>query len=342
MTPLPAAPNLADGQEVLVVDGDEKVQRGLHTLLAGAGLLPTVAAMAGPALELAREKFFAVALIDLDTPTVGAGVELIARLNAISPATTVLMMAARRNFDVAVAAFRAGAADVIVKAPDQVDYLRRRVVEAAAARRLEADRSRIFDDTAALHEDLMHVLLDTFRRMRQLEEAAGGGTPMPAESETSVLVVDDDDALHRQLAAAVAGRSGFVLRSASTGGEALDHASRERHQIALVKQALPDLPGSMVVRAIKAESPETITLLYRAPTDERAGEVQVMEGSKVIPFLPVLTSPSQILERLDELREASRATDRERRHLAAFRQQHFDLLKRFAELKHRLAKSRAK
>jgi DNA-binding NtrC family response regulator len=331
---------LADGQEVLVVDGDEKVQHGLQQLLGGANLVPTVVAVPAHALELVSEKFFAVALVDLDTPTVGAGVGLIAQLHARSPATTVLMMAARRNFDVAVAAFRAGAADVIVKTPDQVDYLRGRVIEAAAARRLEADRSRVVDDTLALHEDLMRVLLENFRRARHLEEKSGGGTPLPVE-DTAVLVVDDDYAMQSQLGAALVARGGFVLRSASSGGEAIDLASRERFAIALVRETLPDLPGTMVVRTIKTQAPDTITLLHRAPTGGSPGRVDVMEGSKAIAFLPEFTSPSQILERLDELRDAARATQHERRHLAAFRQEHFDLLKRYAELRQRLQRSSA-
>lgn len=331
--------SLGEGQDVLVVDGDEKVQRGLSQLLVGAGLSPTILAAPGPAKELAREKFFAVALIDLDTPSVGAGVSVIAELNAISPATTVIMMAARRNFDVAMAAFRAGAADVIVKAPDQVDYLRRRVVEAAAARRLEADRGRILDDTAALHEDLLRVLLETFRRVRQLEEQSSGEATVPSGA-TSVLIVDDDEAMQGALASTISSQ-GFLLRTATTGGEALDHASRERFHIALVRATLPDLPGTMVIRTIKSQAPETLTLLYRAPAEGRPGVVEVMEGSKSIPFLPEFKSPSQLLERLGELRDASQATERERRHLAAFRQQHFDLLRRFAELKHRLAAARS-
>ena len=36
--------SLAEGQEVLVVDGDEKVQRGLEQLLGAANLVPTVLA----------------------------------------------------------------------------------------------------------------------------------------------------------------------------------------------------------------------------------------------------------------------------------------------------------
>ena len=42
-----------------------------------------------------------------------------------------------------------------------------------------------------------------------------------------------------------------------------------------------------------------------------------------------------------ELRDAFRATSKERRYLAAFRQQHFELLKRYADLKAKLAKMRS-
>jgi DNA-binding NtrC family response regulator len=327
---------LAEGQEVLVVDGDEKVQHGLEQLLTSANLVPTVLPDPGRALDLSSEKFFAVALIDLDTPTVGAGVNLIAELHRRSPATTVLMMAARKHFDVAVAAFRAGAADVSVKAPDQVEYLKRRVVDAAAARRREADTSRVLGDTMALHEDLIKVLLDTFRKAVDLEERAAGGGARDGDQDTSVLLVDDDPGLGSQLVAALHQRGGYQLRTVSTGGEALDLGGREKFAIALIKDALPDLPGSMVVRTIKAQSPETIVLLYTAPGGGQAGSMQVMEGSRAIQFLPQFTEVGQILGRLDELREAALATTRERRYHAAFRQQHFDLLKRFAELRAKL------
>lgn len=331
----------ADGQEVLVVDGDEKVQRGLEQLLTAANLVPTVVAEPQRALDLSHEKFFAVALVDLDTPTAGAGVGLIAELHRRSPATTVLMMAARKHFDVAVAAFRAGCADVIVKAPEQVEYLKQRVVEAAAGRRREVDTSRALDDTLALHEDLIRVLLDTFKRSIDLEEKMGGGS-VPIEEETRVLLVDDDVSLQKQLGDALGSRGGFTFRVVATGGEALDVAGREKFSIALIKDALPDLPGSMVVRTVKSQSPETIVLLYTAPGGQSPGSVQVMEGSRAIPFLPIFKDASQIVARLDELREASLATTRERRYHAAFRQQHFDILKRFAELRQKLTRAQSK
>jgi hypothetical protein len=128
----------------------------------------------------------------------------------------------------------------------------------------------------------------------------------------------------------------------STGGEALDVVGRKRFQIALVKDALPDLPGSMVVRTIKGQSPETIVLLFSSPVGGRAGSVQVIETSRVIEWLPSFTQPRQIADRLDEVRDAFVATTRERKYLSAFRQQHFELLKRYAELKQKLQRFKSR
>jgi DNA-binding NtrC family response regulator len=328
---------LAEGQAVLVVDSDEKVQRGLEQLLTAAGLQPTVMGDPQRALDLSNETYFSVALVDLDTPSVGEGVKLIAELHRRSPATTVLMMAARKHFDVAVAAFRAGCADVIVKAPDQVDYLKSKVLDAAAARRLEQDGKRAVSDAAALHEDLVRVLLETFKKSVDLEERVSGASSLP-QDEMAVLLVDDDFELQKQLGEALAARGGFRFEAAATGGEALDAAGRTRFQIALIRETLPDLPGSMVVRTIKGQSPDTMVLLYRKPTAGKPGSVDVMDGSRVIPFLPQFTSASQLTDRLDELKAAALATGRERRYFAAFRQQHFDLLKRIAEVKQKLSR----
>jgi len=328
----------ADGQEILVFDGDEKVQRGLDQKLREANLLPTLLADPWRALELCDEKFFSVALIDLDTPIAGGGVSLIGELHKRSPATTVLMMAGRKHFDVAVQAFRAGAADVIVKAPDQVDYLLKRVVEAASARKRESDTSRVLTDTVALHEDLIKVLLDTFRKAVDLEEKISGVTEVP-DGDTGVLLVDDDPNLQGQLNAALYTRGGFRFHGVATGGEALDLVGRERFQIALIKDSLPDLPGSMVVRTVKAQSPDTITVLYTAPNGPQAGSMQIVDGSRAIQFLPQFTEVGQVLARLDELRDAAIATSRERRYHAAFRQQHFELLKRYAELRQKLQRA---
>ena len=79
------------------------------------------------------------------------------------------------------------------------------------------------------------------------------------------LLVDDDFAVHHLIGGALAERGGFVLKAVGTGGEALDLAGRERFQIALIKNALPDLPGSMVVRTVNWSAPNATSVVRRVP-----------------------------------------------------------------------------
>src|SRR5262252_435423 len=103
----------AEGAEVLVVDGDDKVQRGLQQLLSQLELVPTVLGDPQRARELVHEKYFAAALIDLDTPTPNAGLELVTWMKEHAPATSLLVMVSRKVFETSVEAFRHGALDVI-------------------------------------------------------------------------------------------------------------------------------------------------------------------------------------------------------------------------------------
>jgi DNA-binding response OmpR family regulator len=329
----------AEGQEVLVVDADPKVQRGLDQLLRAAGLLPTTVSDAARALDLSSEKYFAVALVDADTPGPEAGLEMVPLIHMKAPNTAVVVMAPRRSYEVAVKAFRAGADDVVAKTPDQVEYLRGRVVELASGKARAADGMRLVEQAAALHEELMNVLLDTHRRLSELEERQSGGELSGAPT-TAVLLVEDDGWLGGRLHAMLGERGGFHIRAVATGGEALDLSGQERFHITLVKDALPDLPGSMVVRTVKGQSPDTIVLLYTPPfSPAQPGAVQIIEGHRSIPFIPEFTDPRQLAERLGELREAFHTTAKERRYLGSFRQQHFELLKRYADLRQKLQRA---
>jgi DNA-binding NtrC family response regulator len=328
-----------DGQEVLVVDGDEKVQRGLAQLLSENGLVPTVVSDAVRARELVREKYFAVALVDLDTPQTNAGLELVRWFKQNAPTTTAIVMCSRKVFESAVEAFRAGAHDVIVKSPDQVQYLRQRTVDAAAGIAKSLSDDRLIQEVIGVHEDFLRRLMETSRKTAELQEQLGGGShPSAADEETALLVVEDDGWLTKQLEGALQVRGGYTLVSTATGGEALDRASGRSFQLALVRDALPDLTGTMVVNALKAQSPDTLTILYSRP-GSRPGKAEVIEGSKAIALVPEFSDAKQMVERIDELREAFRRKTRERRYLAAFRQENYELLKRYADLKIRLQRA---
>jgi DNA-binding NtrC family response regulator len=331
----------ADGQEVLVVDGDDKVQKGMGQLLTSQGLVPTVMADPERAKSLMREKYFALALIDLDTPATNAGLGLVRWIKQEAPTTSVMVMCSRKVFEAALEAFRAGANDVVVKAPDQVDYLRRRVVESCSATHERAQDDKLIHEVLQVHEEFLKRLMDTSRQAAELEERLGGGAQdASADADTSLLVVEppEDAWLGEQLRKALANRGGYSVRIAGSGGEGLDAATGGRFQLALVCENLPDLPGSMVVNALKGQSPEMITILYTRPGG-RPGRAQVIEGSKAIAFVPEFREAQQMVARIDELRDAFRAKSRERRYLAAFRQQNYELLKRYAELKQKLARA---
>ncbi len=332
----------ADGQEILIVDGDEKVQKGLGQLLTTQGLVPTVIADPQRARELVRDKFFAAALIDLDTPAPNAGLELVRWMKQHAPTTAVFVMASRKVFEAAVEAFRAGATDVVVKAPDQVEYLKQRVVESCTEVRGKADEARLITEVLGVHEDFLKRLMDTSRKVSELEERLDGNAQhADADGETSLLVVEppEDAWLGAELKAALDAKGGYQVRTAGSGGEGLDVATGSTFQLALVCSTLPDLPGSMVVSALKAQAPDTITILYTRPGQTKAGKAEVIEGSRVIAFVPEFRDVAQMVERIDELRAAFRAKSRERRYLVGFRQQNYELLKRYAELKQKLVRS---
>jgi CheY-like chemotaxis protein len=159
--------------------------------------------------------------------------------------------------------------------------------------------------------------------------------------DCAVLVVEpiEDPWLATGLEAELGRRGGYALRTAGSGGEALDVATGLRVQIALVRDSLPDLPGSMVLNTLKAQSPETITILFSRP-GPRAGRAEVIEGARTIALLPEFMHARQMVERLDELKQAFVQRSRERRYLAAFRQQNYELLKRYADLKQRLQRAK--
>jgi DNA-binding NtrC family response regulator len=330
----------ADGQEILVVDGDEKVQRGLAQLLSSSGLVPTVMTDPGRARALAREKFFPVAVIDLDTPHDNAGLELVRWFKSDSPVTATFVMCSRKSFESSVEAFRAGALDVVVKQPDQVEHLRKRVLEAATAARTRQSDERLLGEALGVHEDFLKRLMDTSRRVSELEAQLGGMSQVSEmDLECQICIVEPDDWLFTGLNELLRGRSGYVLSHAGSGSEGMDLAGRTRFNISLICDQLPDLPGTMVLSAFKQQSPETIAILFSRP-GVKSGKAEIVDGPRTIPLIPDFNDARQMVARIDELREAQRRAARERRYLAQFRQDNFELLKKYAELKQKLQKAK--
>ncbi|HEY3356975.1 MAG TPA: response regulator [Polyangia bacterium] len=331
------------GQEVMLFDGDARVQQGVYQLLSSAGLIVTALGDPAAARKEVADRFFSVVLIDIDTPAPGEGLTFLQYVKDRSPASVILVLAARRTFEMAVRAFRAGAADVVIKEPDQVEYLKRRTIEVASEGVKVGLTRRLLTEVAQVHEEFLKRMMEAARRIVDLEDRIAGrnetSTASTSDSgavEFRMLVVDAEHGLADVLEQHFADKPGYAVRWAGHGGEALDSVGSQAIHLALVQDALPDLPGSMVVRTIKQLSPDTIVLQITAP-GAGPGSVEVVESSRNIPLEPQLKDYGQIVPRINELREAYKAKGRERKYLRAFRAQHFDFIKRYVDIKQRVA-----
>ena len=151
------------------------------------------------------------------------------------------------------------------------------------------------------------------------------------------MLVDDDAKALEKLQAVLTSGAGWLLRAALTGGEALDVVSTERPQIVMVKEDLPDLPGSMVVHTVKSSAPDAVTLLYTPPGNSgRPGDIKLVDTNGTMNTIASYAEPAQLAAPLGEIREALRAKSKERRYLQAFRQRHFEFLQRYNGIKNRL------
>jgi DNA-binding NtrC family response regulator len=331
-------PPVAAGQEVLVVDADDQVVKGLDRLLTRVGMIVTGTHDPVRARDQLLNKFFAVALVDADTPTPGGGIELLQFARDKSPLTSVVIMTARKSYETAVKAFRAGAADVVLKEPDVVPYLRERVVEAATDIKATADRNSLLEEVAETHEEFLRRLRDVAREGLDLEDRVAGREESGDDDlgVVSVVLVDDDAKALEKLEKVMPSAAGWQFRAALTGGEALDVVTQTRPQIVMVKEDLPDLPGSMVVHTVKSGAPDAVTLLYTSAGSGRSGEVKLVDANGTMNTIASYADPGQLGAPLGEIREALRTKSKERRYLASFRQRHFEFLQRYNSIKGRL------
>jgi DNA-binding response OmpR family regulator len=321
------------GAEVLVVDRDPSVRGGIERLFGAGEVHVTGLEHPGGIAELLDQRFFSVVVVDLDTPYPGAGVETIAAVAAASPVSAIVVLTPRRSFDDAVLAVRAGAVDVILKAPESVGYLCERIKAAAVRSLARRQRRESLREVIEVHEALVQRLLDAERRAHELDAQLGGkSSRSPLGSQLAVLVVARDTVLVDALTAGAP--KGYRFFAAQSGGEALDRASSESVNLALVSDDETDLPPNTLARSLKVAHPDAMVALLHGPRP--GGTVEVVEGDRRITVVEGFTSAAVLVARLDELAEASRVRERERRFLQAFREKHYELLRRLATVKQRL------
>ena len=250
------------GVEVLVLDGDARVHAGVAQLLSEVQLHVTCVSVPEDALALVEHQFFSVALIDIDTPEPRAGIATIRTLKAASPTSMVIAMTPRRSYDDAVDAVRAGAIDLILKAPESVAYLKDRVLAAAGRSVGKREVDSVLDDVRGVHEEFLQRFMEAERRAIDLADKAAGRDPSRTDlmHELRVLVIDQVDDFVAAIAAAAP--DGFVFVHATSGGEGLDRISSGGFHYAMVAEDVTDLPARTLARTIRNQHPDTVVLTF--------------------------------------------------------------------------------
>jgi CheY-like chemotaxis protein len=240
-------------------------------------------------------------------------------------------MTPRRSYDDAVDAVRAGAIDLILKAPESVAYLKERVLDAAGRSVGKREVDSVLGDVRGVHEEFLQRFMEAERRAIDLADKVAGRDRAHIDhlDELRVLVIDEvDDFVTAMTDAAPAG---FAFIHATSGGEGLDRVSSSVFHYAMVAEDVTDLPVRTVARTIRNQHPDTVVLTFLGPAEN--GRVELVETHGTRPLLQPFTDAQQLLSRLDELAEAWRIKARERRYAQAFREKHYDFLRRYVELK---------
>lgn len=321
------------GAEVLVLDNDKRVHSGVESLLAEAKMHVTCVSTPEDALAAVDKQFFSVALIDIDTTVPRDGIDTIRKLKKISPTTMVIALTPRRSYDDAVDAVRAGAVDLILKAPESVAYLKERVIDAASRSVGRREVDSVLNDVRKVHERFLEKLMEAERIATDANDKVAGRdqSRMIGMDEMTVLVVDESDtfveAIHK------AKPKGFHFQHAHSGGDALARIGGELHY-AMIAEDLSDLPARTIAKSIRNASPDTVVLIFRGPAPD--GVVNLVEQAGTRSVLKPFTEVGQLVAKLDDLAEAWRAKARERRYAQLFREKHFDFLRRYVELKNKI------
>jgi response regulator RpfG family c-di-GMP phosphodiesterase len=192
-----------------------------------------------------------------------------------------------------------------------------------------------------VHEEFLRKMMELTRQLTDIEDklmVREGATPSVISelSQVNVLLVDEGESLNAAMVRDLPMDKGWRLRHAQSGGEALDTASQSPPQILVVRENLPDLPASMIIKTIKARIPDVVALMFTAPHAGRAGEVHMVDSSKLLTLIPAFSVPEQMVAQLQELRDALAKKVKERRYLQIFRKQHFDFLQKYQTLRQRL------
>ena len=320
---------MAKQDELLIVDSNPPHRDGMRKLFEDEGYICSTADTQQLAKNLATKKFFPCALIDLDVGGSGGGLDLLRYIAEHSKQTKCVMVTGRRSFEGAVQALRADAIDVVFKQPSAVSQLKSAVSKACDQYHLQSGQSN------SLLTEAHDVLDDAFRVMLSMAQHVYHDVSVVASAnfKPRILFGEGEQQTVQELAQLVQSKD-WEIDAAMSGGGALDKASNAPFDLAVIRQELPDLKGSIVLKSIQRERAECAGLLYTTPG--KHGVVSRFEAAKATKDEKPLADVAALIAAVESVVEELSRTQRDRRVIQAFRADNQDFFRRFAELKMRI------
>lgn len=311
------------GSELLIVDSVPREREGMRQLFDKKGFVCTALESVEAAKDTLTEKFFPVALVDLDLGHPGAGVDLVRHIRRVSRPTSVVVLTRRPSFEGAVNALRAGAVDVVHKIPAEVDYLVDMVQRTS-------ERYQATEGGDGLLREVHGVLDDSFKVMLEMSRKVYAHLSLAAAPlRPKVLVVDGEQDMLKELSQLIQGKV-WEVAGEMNGGGALDRGMSNKFDIVAARHELMDLRGSMVVRSIQAQHAEVLGLVYSSAD---GGRIERVYQGRIEDTERPFTGAAQLVASIETLVEELGTRAQERRFIQAFSGDHRPFLKRYAELK---------
>ncbi|HEY4244993.1 MAG TPA: response regulator [Kofleriaceae bacterium] len=329
-------------------EGVSGTLRGLCDRLMQAGVMVTVVdELATAADQSAQHESPPAILLDLMRESPGeiedqrAAIDAVRRALEHLPRSLPVIVVGEADPVLLLAAFRAGAGDVIdvgLEGTAGAKGVVQRICERQAARLAE---TRAFAEQRAMIEDLLKDLIRTERRSIDAEERlamrarTSGEHALPEDSRgPAVLLVEHERAVADQLADLLEER-GVSTFAYVTGEEALREAAQLSGStgldLALIAAQLPGIDGLETTRRLRERIPGLpaflMTAVHDADLAERAADLGVV-GFVHKPLADI----EDVVGRLAQLARESLGRTREHVYLARIKERHERVLARYRSL----------
>src|SRR5689334_8954959 len=122
---------------ILVVDDEEVMRMSLAAWLREDGYSVDAASSGAQALEMARQKDYAIYFIDLKMPGGMDGIETMMEVRRVHPDAAVIIVTAYATVDTAITAMKEGALDYMVKPcnPQEISLVVERTIKVKSLQR---------------------------------------------------------------------------------------------------------------------------------------------------------------------------------------------------------------